>query len=38
MVIDKGNLTEYDTHENLMKQQGLYYYLYNQQQRGDIDG
>ncbi len=38
MVIDKGNLVEYDTHENLMKQEGLYHYLYNQQQRGDIDG
>ena len=37
MVIDKGNLAEYDTHENLMKQDGLYCYLYNQQQRGDID-
>ena len=38
MVIDKGNLVEYDTHESLMKQQGLYAYLYNQQQRGDVDG
>ena len=38
MVIDKGNLVEYDTHENLMKREGLYHYLYNQQQRGDIDG
>ena len=38
MVIDKGSLVEYDTHENLMKREGLYYYLYNQQQRGDVDG
>ena len=38
MVIDKGNLAEYDTHENLMKQEGLYCHLYNQQQRGDVDG
>ncbi|MBE7067533.1 MAG: type I secretion system permease/ATPase [Ruminococcaceae bacterium] len=34
MVIDKGSLVEYDTHENLMKHQGLYYHLYSQQQRG----
>ncbi|MDO5558177.1 MAG: type I secretion system permease/ATPase [Oscillospiraceae bacterium] len=38
MVIDKGSLVEYDSHENLMRQQGLYCHLYNQQQRGDIDG
>ena len=38
MVIDKGSLAEYDTPENLMKLNGLYAYLYNQQQRGDIDG
>ena len=38
MVIDKGSLVEYDTHENLMTQKGLYCYLYNQQQRGDVDG
>lgn len=38
MVIDKGSLVEYDTHENLMVQKGLYCYLYNQQQRGDVDG
>lgn len=37
MVIDKGNLVEYDTHNNLMDKQGLYFYLYNQQKRGDID-
>lgn len=38
MVIDKGSLVEYDTHERLMKEKGLYYHLYNQQKRGDIDG
>lgn len=37
MVIDKGSLVEYDTHDNLMAQQGLYHYLYNQQLRGDTD-
>ena len=38
MVIDKGNLVEYDTHEKLMILNGLYAYLYNQQQRGEVDG
>ena len=38
MVIDKGNLVEYDTHEKLMELNGLYAYLYNQQQRGAVDG
>lgn len=38
MVIDKGDLVEYDTHEKLMAQNGLYAYLYNQQQRGEVDG
>ena len=38
MVIDKGSLVEYDTHENLMTVNGLYAYLYNQQQRGDVNG
>lgn len=33
MVIDQGNLEEYDTHENLMKAEGLYHYLYRQQLR-----
>jgi len=37
MVVDKGSLVEYDTHENLMLKKGLYFYLYNQQKRGDID-
>ncbi len=38
MVIDKGSLVEYDTHDNLMAQNGLYCHLYNQQKRGDVDG
>lgn len=38
MVIDKESLVEYDTHENIMSQGGLYSYLYNQQQRGDVNG
>ena len=38
MVIDKGSLAEYDTHENLMAKKGLYCHLYNQQKRGDVDG
>ena len=38
MVIDKGDLVEYDTHDNLMTLNGLYAYLYNQQQRGEVDG
>lgn len=38
MVIDKGDLVEYDTHDKLMALNGLYAYLYNQQQRGEVDG
>ncbi|MBE6837174.1 MAG: type I secretion system permease/ATPase [Ruminococcus sp.] len=38
MVIDRGSIVEYDTHENLMMNKGLYCHLYNQQQRGDVDG
>ncbi len=38
MVIDSGNLTEYDTHENLLQKKGIYYRLYCRQLRGDIDG
>ena len=38
MAIDKGQLVEYDTHEKLMEQNGLYAYLYDQQQRGEVDG
>lgn len=35
MVIDKGELVEYDTHENLIKAKGLYSYLYHKQQIGE---
>lgn len=35
MVIDKGELAEYDTHENLLKNEGLYSYLYHKQQMGE---
>lgn len=38
MVIDKGSLVEYDTHENLMAMDGLYAHLYNQQKRGRTNG
>ena len=37
MVIDKGDLKEFDTHENLMKNKGIYYHLYSQQLRGDVN-
>lgn len=37
MVIDKGQLAEYDTHENLMAQKGLFYHLNMQQMRGETD-
>lgn len=38
MTIDRGSLIEYDTHENLIKKDGLYSSLYHMQQRGDING
>lgn len=31
LVIDKGELAEFDTHENLLKQKGIYSYLYHKQ-------
>ena len=37
MVIDRGSLAEYDTHDALMKQGGLYRHLYDQQKRGEVD-
>lgn len=37
MVIDKGQLAEYDTHENLMAKKGLFYHLNMQQMRGETD-
>ena len=38
MVIDNGNLIEYDTHENLMEHRQLYHSLYCMQLRGDANG
>ena len=37
MVIDKGQLIEQGSHEELMKKDGLYSYLYNSQLRGDVE-
>lgn len=37
MVVDQGQVKEYDTHENLMKFNGIYRKLYNQQKRGHIN-
>jgi subfamily B ATP-binding cassette protein HlyB/CyaB len=34
LVIDKGELIEAGSHEELMAQKGLYHYLYSQQERG----
>ena len=31
LVLEKGRLAEHGTHEELMKRQGLYYYLCSQQ-------
>jgi len=35
LVIDKGELMESGSHEELMKQEGLYHYMYNKQAIGD---
>ncbi len=35
MVIDKGELIESGSHEELMKQEGLYHYMYSKQAIGD---
>ncbi|MEW6740893.1 MAG: type I secretion system permease/ATPase [Nitrospirota bacterium] len=35
LVIDKGELIEAGSHEELMAQKGLYHYLYSQQERGE---
>jgi subfamily B ATP-binding cassette protein HlyB/CyaB len=35
MVIDKGELIESGSHEELLKQEGLYHYMYNKQAIGD---
>lgn len=37
LVIDKGELVEKDTRENLINQNGLYAYLYKQQKRGEVE-
>ena len=34
MVIDSGELVEYDSHDKLLEVKGLYHYLYTQQERG----
>lgn len=36
MVIDNGKLVEYDTHNNLLKRNGLYTLLYRKQQTGEV--
>lgn len=37
MVIDRGELKESGSHSELMSKNGLYAYLYNMQQRGDVE-
>ena len=37
MVIDNGELAEYDTPINLLKRKGLFWNLHNKQARGDAD-
>lgn len=37
MVIDRGELKESGSHDELMKKDGLYAYLYNQQLRGEVE-
>lgn len=37
MVIDRGELKERGSHEELMKMEGLYAYLYLQQSRGEVE-
>lgn len=34
LVIDQGSIVDFDTHENLMKKDGLYSHLYKQQEKG----
>ncbi len=36
MAIDKGQLIEYGSQEELLQRKGLYYYLHSQQERGDV--
>ncbi len=35
MAVDRGQLIEYGSHEDLLAKKGLYHYLYSQQQRGE---
>ncbi len=37
MVIDRGELKERGSHEELMKMEGLYAYLYHQQSKGEVE-
>lgn len=37
MVVDRGEVVEYDTQERLIASQGLYYHLLSQQQRGEVN-
>lgn len=37
LVIDRGELKESGSHSELMMKNGLYAYLYNMQQRGDVE-
>lgn len=37
MVVDKGEIVEKGNHEELLKNHGLYEYLYNKQLRGDVE-
>ena len=34
MVIDRGQLVEFGSHDNLIRKKGLYHYLHSQQERG----
>jgi subfamily B ATP-binding cassette protein HlyB/CyaB len=36
MAIDRGQLIEYGSQEELFQKKGLYYYLHSQQERGDV--
>ena len=36
MAVDRGQLVEYGTKEDLMKRKGLYYYLHSQQEKGEV--
>ena len=36
MAIDRGQLIEYGSQEELLQRKGLYYYLHSQQERGSL--